>query len=149
MQRLSRVSQRNERGKDAMKYISTRLLVNDLPSCFRFYRDVMGFTCKNGDENSEYASFATGPTDIALCSRQIMAQDLGEAEVPANATYQPQALLCFEVDNVDETYRQLKAQGIEFVAGLTDHPDWGMRTAHFRDPDGNLVEIYHDLTPSA
>ncbi len=128
-----------------MKYISTRLLVNDLPACFRFYRDVMGFTCKNGDENSEYASFATGPTDIALYRRQSMATALGEAEAPANPTYQPQALLCFEVDNVDETYRLLMAQGIECAAGVTNHPDWGMRTAHFRDPDGNLVEIYSDL----
>lgn len=26
-----------------------------------------------------------------------------------------------------------------------DRPDWGVRVAHFRDPDGNLIEINQNL----
>ncbi len=26
-----------------------------------------------------------------------------------------------------------------------DHPDYGIRSAHLRDPDGNLIEIYSQL----
>jgi catechol 2,3-dioxygenase-like lactoylglutathione lyase family enzyme len=26
-----------------------------------------------------------------------------------------------------------------------DRPEWGIRTAHFRDPDGNLIEINQPL----
>jgi catechol-2,3-dioxygenase len=27
-----------------------------------------------------------------------------------------------------------------------DMPDWGIRTFHLRDPDGNLVEVFSHLT---
>ncbi|WP_343423381.1 hypothetical protein [Candidatus Flexifilum breve] len=27
----------------------------------------------------------------------------------------------------------------------TNRPDWSMRTVHFRDPDGNLVELFSGL----
>jgi hypothetical protein len=39
----------------------------------------------------------------------------------------------------------LKARGAQFVADLTDRPDWGIRTAHLRDPDGNLIELNSPL----
>jgi len=46
---------------------------------------------------------------------------------------------------VDGTDRRLSADGVEFVAGPTDHPEWRIRTAHLRDPDGTLVEINEPL----
>lgn len=51
----------------------------------------------------------------------------------------------FEVDDVDVAYQQLRDKGITFVTEPLDRPDWGIRTAHFRDPDGNLIEIYNNL----
>ena len=35
----------------------------------------------------------------------------------------------------------MRARGVALVAEPQDCPDWMMRTAHFRDPDGNLIEI--------
>ena len=35
----------------------------------------------------------------------------------------------------------LRAQGVALVAEPQDRSDWMIRTAHFRDPDGNLIEI--------
>jgi len=32
-----------------------------------------------------------------------------------------------------------------FETEPTDRSVWGIRTAHFRDPDGNLIEINHAL----
>jgi lactoylglutathione lyase len=49
------------------------------------------------------------------------------------------------VDNVDEVYQRLKDHNGILMAPPTDRPDWGIRTAHFRDPDGNLIEIYTNL----
>ena len=46
-----------------------------------------------------------------------------------------------EVEDVAAACRHLQSHGIPLTTPMTDHPDWGIRTAHFRDPDGNLIEI--------
>jgi len=48
-----------------------------------------------------------------------------------------------QVDNVDDTYMELRGKGVEFLTEPKDQ-SWGGRTAKFVDPDGNvftLVEI--------
>jgi lactoylglutathione lyase len=128
-----------------MQFISVRLLVSDFPACFRFYRDVMGFKPTFGEENDVYAFFDTGATGIELFVRQLMAEAVGRADAPARANAQDGGMLSFKVDNVDETCQQLKGRGVAFVTEPTDRADWGVRAAHFRDPDGNLLEIYHSI----
>jgi len=49
--------------------------------------------------------------------------------------------LVLAVDDVDETYRRLADADCERVEPPTDRPEWGIRTAHVRDPDGTLVEV--------
>ena len=46
-----------------------------------------------------------------------------------------------EVASCAET---LKSRGVSIVSGPTDQP-FGHRTLFFRDPDGNLLEIYAEL----
>lgn len=128
-----------------MEYISTRLLVRDFPTCFRFYRDVMGFNPSYGSENDTYAFFDTGATGIELFERKLMAEVVGRADAPATSNAQDGGMLSFKVDNVDETCQQLKDKGVTFVTEPTDRADWGVRAAHFRDPDGNLLEIFQSL----
>ncbi|MFQ5891377.1 MAG: VOC family protein [Candidatus Methanofastidiosia archaeon] len=127
------------------KFTHIRLLVSDLKACFLFYRDVLGFDVLWGDEKSNYASFKTGHTALALFKQQLMAEAAGSADKPSYANCQDRIALIFAVDDVDEVYQQLKDRGVTFITEPLDHPDWGIRTAHFRDPDGNLIEIYSDL----
>jgi len=49
------------------------------------------------------------------------------------------------LSNVDEVTKELKAKGVVFETGPIDRSEWGIRTAHFRDPDGNLIEINQPL----
>jgi catechol 2,3-dioxygenase-like lactoylglutathione lyase family enzyme len=39
---------------------------------------------------------------------------------------------------------ELEAKGVALVSPLTDHP-FGHRTIFFRDPDGNVLEIYAEI----
>ena len=48
-------------------------------------------------------------------------------------------VLEFFVEELDSLCRTLQAKGIKFVSEPTDHHDWGIRTAYFIDPDGNLI----------
>jgi glyoxylase I family protein len=50
------------------------------------------------------------------------------------------AHIAFEVDDIDATFTELKAKGVEF---FIEPRDAGvMRIAFFRDPDGNPLELF-------
>ena len=133
-----------------MKLTHVRLLVTDFDACFRFYRDVMGFQVAWGAEGSGYADFKSrrGEAMVALFSRQGMADALGGGNLPPDAQCQDRAMLVFEAADLDSTVEALKARGAQFVTELQDRPDWGIRTAHLRDPEGNLIELNSPLLES-
>jgi catechol 2,3-dioxygenase-like lactoylglutathione lyase family enzyme len=56
------------------------------------------------------------------------------------------AQLAFRVplEAVDECATELTSAGVTLVSPPTDQP-WGHRTLFFRDPDGNVLEIFADI----
>ncbi|GLB52993.1 hypothetical protein NBRC110019_20330 [Neptunitalea chrysea] len=48
----------------------------------------------------------------------------------------------FECDDVDATVEKLQSKGIMFDQLPTDEP-WLWREARLKDPDGNLIVLYH------
>jgi lactoylglutathione lyase len=127
------------------KYNYTRLLVSNFKACFLFYRDVMGFEATYGSENDTYADFNTGQISIALFDKAEMSKAMSTIHLPVEYPAQDRYCLVFGVDDVDAACLQLKKQGVHLTAESTDHKEWGIRTAHFRDPDGNLIEINQPL----
>lgn len=51
----------------------------------------------------------------------------------------------FEVENVDDEYQRLKSMDVPIVKMPTTQK-WGRRSVWFRDPDGNIVNFYQDLS---
>ncbi|MGI6238598.1 MAG: VOC family protein [Christensenellales bacterium] len=49
--------------------------------------------------------------------------------------------LSFRVADVDAEYARLTQLGVDFMTKPRTYP-WGARSAHFRDPDGNIVTIF-------
>jgi lactoylglutathione lyase len=119
--------------------------VDDYATMFRFYRDTIELPVSWGDEGSGYASFGTGDYHIAIFERRDMARAIGSGFTAPGPGPQDRAMLVFAVDDVDATYRLLLDRGVESVAVPQDRPDWGIRTAHLRDPEGNLIEINQPL----
>jgi uncharacterized glyoxalase superfamily protein PhnB len=52
------------------------------------------------------------------------------------------------VDDVDKEYERLKALVSDWVQEPTTMP-WGNRSILFRDPDGNLVNLFNPVTDEA
>jgi lactoylglutathione lyase len=120
-----------------------RLLVQDYVSCYRFYRDVLGLKPRFKEENGVYEEFDAGNVMLALFKRELMADVV--TSVPRPLHRSDQVVLCFNVANVDECHRQLTSQGVTFETPPHDQPNWMIRVAHLRDPDGNLIEINQPL----
>lgn len=128
-----------------LKYTHTRLLVTKFSDCFKFYRDVLEFPVTLGEPDGVYAEFQTGGSILALFRRDFMAQVVATDHLPSSASAQDPVVLTFAVPNVDDAYRALSDQGVKFLAPPADQPDWFIRVAHFRDPQGNLLEINSPL----
>jgi lactoylglutathione lyase len=129
-----------------VKLDNVRLLVTRFDESLAFYRDVLGLKLTWGKEGDNYASFAfANGGQIALFRRSLMADAVGTATRAATRTEQDTAALVFSVENVDEAVRRLEAAGVRFVSAPADKPAWGIRAAHFRDPDGNLIEIFSPI----
>lgn len=52
--------------------------------------------------------------------------------------------LCFETDDIDRVYQELKSCSAVFVHEMHEEL-WGQRTVRFFDPDGHLVEVGESL----
>jgi catechol 2,3-dioxygenase-like lactoylglutathione lyase family enzyme len=129
-----------------MRLTHVRLLVSDHDASLRFYRDTLGFEIILGQEGGVYSELRVGEGIIlGLYGRQMMADIVGTGDLPPYAPVQDPVILTFDVADVDATYQQLRERGVEWVVPPQDRREWFLRTAHFRDPDGNLIEINHSL----
>jgi catechol 2,3-dioxygenase-like lactoylglutathione lyase family enzyme len=122
---------------------ATVLFVRDLASCAAFYRETLGFEVRHTDDSSVWF----GDQQILLLQRSAAADLVGEDTLSGGEGC-PRVLLCAEVDDVDAEHRALLAKGVVFVQPPTSRP-WGVRTAHFADPEGNLWELAHDVAAMA
>jgi lactoylglutathione lyase len=131
---------------NALRFDNVRLLVTRFDETYAFYRDVLGLKPTWGKPGENYASFAfPGGAQIAIFRRALMADAVGTAAKPSTRTEQDTAALVMAADDVDALYARLKGMGVEFVGVPADQPAWGIRAAHFRDPDGNLIEVFSPL----
>lgn len=122
---------------------SIALFVHDLDRCTAFYRDTVALPFKGSDPG--LAAFdLPGGMMLVLLSPQGAAEVLGTDATAVKLEGGPRGYVAVSVADVDGTYAELTAKGVTFVQLPTDKP-WGLRMAHFTDPEGNLWEITQDL----
>ena len=117
------------------------LLVDDMPTMIRFYRDVLGFEIKE-DENASNVYLIKDGTLFLLYGRndfEKMTSHKYEYLKRLNGHFEI-ALYVDTFDEVDEEYRKAVAAGAGSVLEPITEP-WGQRTCYISDPEGNLIEI--------
>lgn len=131
-----------------MRLTDVRLLVDRFDECVRFYTDVMGLQLRLRVPGDVYAELEAGSQGqrlvVGLYRRRLMTEVIGAEYVPASPRTD-HVLIGFAVEDVDVAHSRLREQGAEIVTDPHDQEAWGLRVAHLRDPDGNLIEIYRPI----
>ncbi|MCV7411603.1 glyoxalase [Mycobacterium florentinum] len=126
-----------------MKFISTRLITADVNRLVAFYETVTETAAVWGNEL--FAEIPTALGTLAIGSdKTVPLFGAGSAEAAANRS----AILEFIVEDVDAEYERLRGSVGEIVTAPTTMP-WGNRALLFRDPDGNLVNLFTPVTDEA
>jgi catechol 2,3-dioxygenase-like lactoylglutathione lyase family enzyme len=117
------------------------LLVENMPAALAFYHETLGFPIASN--LGQYVELDTSQ-DFFLALFESGAMQAGEPGIPVHApgAEGQHAVLAFEIASLDQFCEKLQARGVQFAGALTNHPDWGLRTAFLRDPDGNLLCLY-------
>ncbi|QZH67767.1 VOC family protein [Mycolicibacterium farcinogenes] len=126
-----------------MKFLSTRLITADVERLVAFYEKVTGVSAVWGNE-----LFAEIPTPVGALAigsdKTVPLFGEGSAEPAANRS----AIIEFIVHDVDAEYERLAGHLDDVVTEPTTMP-WGNRALMFRDPDGNLVNLFTPVTDAA
>jgi lactoylglutathione lyase len=122
------------------------LFVQDLAECTAFYRDTFRLQYQGSDADSATFLLQDG-LYLILLSPKGSADLLGTEGNSLKIAGGPRGLLAAGVEDVDAAYEELKAKGVTFVRPPTNQR-WGLRTAHFADPEGTLWEINQSIERS-
>lgn len=118
------------------------VFVRDLGACMAFYRDILGLELKESDAHS--ASFSLGNQYLILLEVSAAEEMISEGTLKLKGEGEPRGLLAAGVEDVDAAFEALKAKGVTLLRPPTDQP-WGLRTAYFADPEGNVWEINQSI----
>ncbi|HVU66937.1 MAG TPA: VOC family protein [Ktedonobacteraceae bacterium] len=124
------------------KVDATVLFVQNLSKSIEFYRDTLELPLVFQDSGS--ATFQMENQYFLLLAPSTATNLLSDEANPVEITGNARFLLATGVENVDATYETLKARGVTFLKPPISQP-WGLRTAHFTDPEGNIREINQSL----
>lgn len=102
--------------------------VRDMERALGFYRDTLGLSVNNQDDE-QWADLEANGLRIGLNAREEVAGSEGGAVI----TFQPEG-------GIDDAVEELRGKGVEFTGGISDH-DWG-RIAPFKDSEGNDLQLY-------
>jgi catechol 2,3-dioxygenase-like lactoylglutathione lyase family enzyme len=89
-------------------------------------------------DRAEYAEFAFNGSALSFYDADSFQEHAKDAALPERNR---SVMIEFRVDDVDAEYDRLLQLQIEWVKPPSTQP-WGNRSIYFRDPDGNLVNIY-------
>ena len=113
------------------------IAVKDLDRARKFYEETLGL--EEVDDFGEGFMLRSGDTEFSVYKSEFAGTNKATA-------------LTFDVDDLEDEIRDLKQKGIAFehyeLEGLTPKGDFyeaeGMKTAWFKDPDGNILSLIEE-----
>ncbi|WP_341282131.1 VOC family protein [Paenibacillus sp. FSL H8-0537] len=126
-----------------MNFASVRIITDDVDRLVEFYEKITGVSAER--PAPVFAELVMPSCTLAIGhSQTVQLFGAGSAVAANNHT----VIIEFHVHNVDAEYERLKPFVDEWVKEPTTMP-WGNRAVLFRDPDGNLVNLFTPVTEEA
>jgi catechol 2,3-dioxygenase-like lactoylglutathione lyase family enzyme len=133
-----------------LKYIYTRLNVQNYLDCKLFYQHVLGFKVSLADDAEEYAELDAGTTKITILNRARLKDYIDSIETATYDRRDAKIILTFAVPDLDDAILQLKAKGVPTFSSPWQFPEEGLAggviSACIHDPDGNTIELEQILS---
>ncbi|WP_088070014.1 VOC family protein [Gottfriedia luciferensis] len=126
-----------------MNFASVRIITDDVDRLVEFYEKVLEVSAER--PAPVFAELVVPSCTLAIGHTQTVPLfGTGSAVAADNHT----VIIEFRVHDVDAKYERLKPFVDEWVKEPTTMP-WGNRAMLFRDPDGNLVNLFEPVTEEA
>lgn len=126
-----------------MNFTSVRIITDDVDRLVEFYEKVLSVSAER--PAPVFAELVVPSCTLAIGHSQT-AQLFGAGSVVAASNHS--VIIEFRVDDVEAEYVRLKPFVDDWVQEPTTMP-WGNRSMLFRDPDGNLVNLFEPVTEEA
>jgi len=113
--------------------------VSNMKQSVDFYKNTMGMPLKF--ESNEWTEFMTGSTTLALhLTKMRVAPVTGQREMLAGTS-----TIGFNVEDIDATFRELKAKSVRFAMEPKIREGEGIKLAVCLDPDGLEISLAQTL----
>jgi catechol 2,3-dioxygenase-like lactoylglutathione lyase family enzyme len=126
-----------------MDFASIRVITDDLDRLVAFYEQVTGIAADR--PAPVFAELALGSCTLAIGHADTV-RLFGEDS--ARGAANRSVIIEFRVEDVDAEFARLEPLVETWVQHPTTMP-WGNRSILFRDPDGNLVNLFTPATDEA
>ncbi len=111
-----------------MRLVQCRIVTGDVEGLAGFYARLLGVPAAL---NEYYVELEAGPACLGFSRRRFTEHRQDQDGI----------ILDFLAGDVDAEYPRVAALGVEWVLPPTTQP-WGNRSMIFRDPAGNLVNVF-------
>jgi catechol 2,3-dioxygenase-like lactoylglutathione lyase family enzyme len=128
-----------------MNLVSIRIITEDVKRLVNFYQHLTGMAAIQYTD--DFAELQTESATLAIGSTRTL-QFFGGDEV-AKAAQNRTAIIEFIVQDVEDEYKRLAEFLQPYMVQKPTIMPWGNKSLLFRDPDGNLVNLFNPVSPEA
>lgn len=114
------------------------LAVDNYPLMFEFYQKSLDLPVKSGNINSGFAEFEAGEMLIVLHKKELISGLVNKSSGPGGGF-----ILSLKVDALDIAKKYLEQKKIALLT--KDIKNQKRKNFYFKDPEGNVLEIYSNL----
>lgn len=128
-----------------MNLVSIRIITADINGLVKFYEQITGASV--AQYTPDFAELQTKTATLAIGSTKTL-QFFGGESVALSAQNRS-VIIEFLVEDVEKDYERLANFLQPYIVQKPTTMPWGNKSLLFRDPDGNLVNLFTPVTEQA